>query len=95
MGMYLKITKVKLEPNSRETAIKIGEYFKQIFLEQKGFVNVHFGGNDEIGEYVSVSLWKTKEDSDAVAQHVFPVIQKEFGQFVKGASTEAFEVVDI
>ncbi|WP_102348229.1 hypothetical protein [Bacillus sp. Marseille-P3661] len=93
--MYLKITKVRMEPNSRQIAEEIGDYFKKIFVKQQGFVNVYFGADDNKGEYTSVSLWKTKEDSDAVAQHVFPVIQKEFGQYVKGAQTEAFEVVDI
>jgi heme-degrading monooxygenase HmoA len=93
--VYLKITKVQMEPNSRSTAVKIGEYFKKIFKEQKGFEKVYFAADDEKGEYISISILETKEDSDAVAQHVFPVIQKEFGQFVKGATTEAHEIVEI
>ena len=93
--MYLKITKIQMEPNSRQTAVKIGEYFQQVFRQQKGFVNVYFGADDEKGVYTSTSIWEKKEDSDDVAQHIFPVIQKEFGQYVKGATTEAFEIVDI
>lgn len=93
--MYAKITKIQMEPNSRPTAEKIGDYFKQVFIKQKGSEKVYFGADDEKGVYTSVSIWKTKEDSDAIAQTVFPVIQNEFGQFVKGATTEAFEVVEI
>ena len=93
--MYLKFTKVMMEPNSRPIAEKMGDYFKRIFLKQNGFVTVYFGADDEKGEYTSVSIWETKDDSEAVAQHIFPVIQKEFGQYVKGATTEAFELVEI
>jgi hypothetical protein len=93
--MYLRSTNVMLKPNSRQTAEKIGEYFNEIFKKQKGLKTVYFGTNDEIGASIVITVWETKEDADEATQKIFPLLQKEFGEYIKGAATQVYEIVEL
>lgn len=80
--MYIRSTGVKLEPNNRETAEKIGEYFNNLFKKQPGFIKVYFGINDETGASIAVTIWETKEGADLATQ------------YIKGAATQVYEIVE-
>lgn len=92
--MYLRSTNVLLKPSHRHSSEKIWEYFNEIFKKQKGFKTVYFGTNDEIGASIAITVWETKEDADEATQKVFPLLQKEFGEYIKGAATQVYEIVE-
>jgi hypothetical protein len=81
--VYLKSTKVLLEPHSRQIAENIGEYFKEIFQKQKGFVIMYFGSNDEKGEILPFPFGKQKRFQKQLHNMSFLLFRKNLGSTLK------------
>ncbi len=66
--MYARLSLMSLGPRagSRDVAEKLADIFRPVCMEQRGIVDATFIiGNTEngnAGEYVSLSVWKTKVD---------------------------------
>lgn len=65
--MYARLVTLKLRPGSMATAEKLADHAVSVIAGLNGFVNVTFFGNDETGEYGSLSLWETVADAEAVS----------------------------
>jgi heme-degrading monooxygenase HmoA len=66
--MYARLVTLKLKPGSMSTAEKLADQAVSIIRGLKGFKDVTFFGNNDTGEYGSLSLWKTEEDAKAVSK---------------------------
>jgi heme-degrading monooxygenase HmoA len=49
------------------TAEKLADQAVSVIRGLKGFKDVTFFGNNETGEYGSLSLWETEKDAEAVS----------------------------
>jgi len=80
--MYARICLMSLGPRagSRDVAENLADIFRPVSMEQKGIVDATFIiGNTEngnAGEYVSLSVWKTKVDAEQAAKVTGPMIDK-------------------
>ncbi len=66
--MHARLVTLKLKPGSISTAEKLADHAASVIRGLKGFKDVTFFGNDETGEYGSLSLWETEEDAEAVSK---------------------------
>lgn len=66
--MHVRLVTLKLKPGSMSTAAKLADHAASEIRRLKGFKNVTFFGNNETGEYGSLSLWETEEDAEAVSK---------------------------
>lgn len=66
--MYARLVTLKLKPGSMSKAEKLADHAVSIIRGLKGFKNVTFFGNNDTGEYGSLSLWETEEDAEAVSK---------------------------
>ncbi len=66
--MHARLVTLKLKPESMSTAVKLADHAASEIRALKGFKNVTFFGNNETGEYGSLSLWETEEDAEAVSK---------------------------
>ncbi len=66
--MHVRLVTLKLKPESMSTAVKLADHAASEIRRLKGFKNVTFFGNNETGEYGSLSLWETEEDAEAVSK---------------------------
>lgn len=65
--MHVRLVTLKLKPGSMATAEKLADHAASVIRDLKGFKHVTFFGNNETGEYGSLSLWETEEDAEAVS----------------------------
>ena len=66
--MYARLVTLKLKPGSMSTAEKLADQAVSVIRGLKGFKDVTFFGNNDTGEYGSLSLWETEEDAEAVSK---------------------------
>ena len=66
--MHARLVTLKLKPGSMSTAKQLADQAVSVIRGLKGFKNVTFFGNDETGEYGSLSLWETEQDAEAVSK---------------------------
>jgi len=80
--MYARLSLMSLGPRagSRDVAEKLADIFRPVCMEQRGIVDATFIiGNTEngnAGEYVSLSVWKTKADAEQAAKVMEPMVDK-------------------
>ena len=66
--MHARLVTLKLKPGSMSTAEKLADHAASVIRDLKGFKDVTFFGNNETGEYGSLSLWETEDDAEAVSK---------------------------
>ncbi len=66
--MPARLVTLKLKQGSISTAEKLADHAASVIRGLKGFKDVTFFGNDETGEYGSLSLWETEENAEAVSK---------------------------
>ena len=81
--MYARLILFKLEPGSGSAAEKIADQFAPLLKSRKGFKNATFISDDEAGEYGNLVLYESKEDAEAAAEALFPVVQKTLSGIAK------------
>ena len=81
--MYAHLVMFNLGPDSRSTAEAIADQSFPAYKTQKVFKGVTFLGDQEKGNYGSLSLWETKEDAEAWIESAGPQFQKAIAGIVK------------
>ena len=93
--MYAQLVLFTLRPDTRSTGEKIADQFVSAYKSQKGFKNVTFFSDNEIGEYGAMSLWESKEDVEAWMELAGPELEKALTGIVKGPPVRRlFEVYE-
>ena len=95
LTMYAQLFMFTLDPGTRSTADKMADEFAPSFKGLKGFKGVTFMGDDVSGEYEALSLWETKEDTEAAAAVLRPKSEQSLSGIAKGPPTRKyFEVYE-
>lgn len=93
--MYATLVMFTLGPGTRSTAEKLAEQFAPLIRGLKGFKNITFFGDDEVGEYASVTIYESKEDAEAAVANTGPRLEEALKGIVKGPPTRwLFEVFE-
>ena len=93
--MYATLVMFTLGPGTRSTAEKMAEQFAPLIKGLKGFKNITFLGDDELGEYASVTIYESKEDAEAAVATTGPRLEEALKGIVKGPPTRRlFEVFE-
>ena len=93
--MYATLVMFTLGPGTRSTAEKLGEQFAPVISGLKGFKSITFLGDDEIGEYASVTIYESKEDAEAAVALTGPRLEEALKGIVKGPPVRRlFEVFE-
>ena len=96
--MYASMLTINLGPGMRSAAEKLVEQFAPAMKTMKGFKGVTFLADDTTGEYVSLTLWESKEDREAAIAVLDPKLKQAtlvISRILKGAPTrKLFEVYE-
>ena len=88
--MYASMLTLSLGPGMRSAGEQLADQFSPILKTLKGFKGVSFFADDEAGEYISLSLWETKEDAEAGTSVTGPKLKEAAGNILKGSPTRRF-----
>lgn len=86
--MYARLTRFHLSPNNCSTAMQMADKFDFILRSQEGFVSNTFLGDRKHGDYVCLSVWKTRENAEGAQNNALPHLQ----QFLKSLNKEPASV---
>jgi len=88
--MYASMLNLNLGPGMRSAGEQLADQSSPILKTLKGFKGVTFFADVEAGEYMSLSLWETKEDAEAGAAISGPKLREAAGNILKGSPTRRF-----
>ncbi len=88
--MHASLLMLTLGPGMRSAGEKLADQFATVLKTLKGFKGVTFLADDTAGEYVSLTLWESKEDRDAAIAVVDPQLKQASSSIVKGPPTRRF-----
>ena len=88
--MYASLLTLNLGPGMRLAGEKLADQFATVLKTLKGFKGVTFLADDTAGEYVSLTLWESKEDRDAAIAVVDPQLKQAVSGIAKGPPTRRF-----
>ena len=88
--MYAQLSIITLGPGMRSAAEKLADQFAPALKSMKGFKGVTFLGDDTVGEYMSLSLWESKEDAKAAATVMAPKLEQAVSGIAKVPPTRRF-----
>jgi len=74
--MYAQLVSFTLKPGMRQTAEKLADQFDPVLKSLKGFKGAYYLADDNNGEYVTFSLWESKEDAEAAALVTGPRLEE-------------------
>ena len=93
--MYARVTMFRADPTARPKLEQLTDALLPVFQAQKGFKSVYFLADDALGEYEGLRLWESKEDAEAAAETVNPIVQEGLADIALGAPTRRlFEVYE-
>jgi heme-degrading monooxygenase HmoA len=91
--MYARLTYITLEPGLRPAGEKMASQFSFFLQTLKGFQKVLFLTDDTVGEYVVMTFWDSKENSEGAAEQVRPKIEEVMkGILKKPIETHLYEL---
>ncbi len=88
--MYAQLSIITLGPGTRPVAEKLANQFAPALRTLKGFKRVTFIGDDTVGEYMSLSLWESKEAAEAAATVISPQLEQAVSGIAKVPPTRRF-----
>ena len=88
--MYASMLNLNLGPGMRSAGEQLADQSSPILKTLKGFKGVTFFADVEAGEYMSLSLWETKEDAEAGAAISDTKLKEAVGNILKGPPTRRF-----
>lgn len=83
--MHAHLIMFTLGPNKRYIAEMVCDKYHEIVSSVKGFEGITYLFDDVAGEYGALSVWASKEESEAAYQYMYPQIRSAFGDAVKGS----------
>ena len=93
--MYARILTLELGPNMRAAGMNLAERWLAGVATLPGFVDAHFFGDEDTGEYGVFSLWQTREDAERAGEHRPESVEEELlRQLKKPAQLRIFEVYE-
>ncbi len=93
--MYATLATFQLGPGMRSAGEKAADQAASLLKTLKGFKNATFFGDVEIGEYMTLAIWDTKEDAEAAQAVIAPKTQEAIGSILKAPPTRKhFEVYE-
>ena len=93
--MYAHLVLLTLGPGMRTAAEKMADQFAPAYKAAKGFKGLTLLGDDEAGEYGSLTIWESEEDLAAYLEAVTPQHEAVLKGIVKGPPMiRAFEVYE-
>ena len=91
--MYASLSTFNLGPGMRPAGEKLADQAAQLIKNLKGFKEATFFADSEVGEYMSLIIWESKEDADAAQAIMAPKTQEAAGSILKAPPTrKVFEV---
>jgi len=85
--MYATLATFQLGPGMRSAGEKAADEALLQLKTLKGFKNATFFGDVEIGEYMTLAIWETKEDADAAMAIMAPKTDEALGSVLKSPPT--------
>jgi hypothetical protein len=81
--MYARLVQCSLPLTGRITMESVAAEIGRAYPDQPGFRSLSFLFNDRLGEYITLSLWDTREQAEAAGalglperhQYLVPVLQ--------------------
>jgi len=93
--MYATLTTLQLGPGMRSAGEKTADQSASLLKNLKGFKSATFFADDEIGQYLSLNVWETKEDAEAAWAIIGPKMQEAIGSILKAPPTrQVFELYE-
>jgi heme-degrading monooxygenase HmoA len=93
--MYALLTTFTLGVGMRSKAEELADRFARLLKNMKGFKNLLCLGDYNVGEYVALSIWQSRDDAEAAASVAGPQLQQALTGIVKGPVTRrCFEVYE-
>jgi heme-degrading monooxygenase HmoA len=93
--MYALMSSYSIGFENRQTAEKMADQADPAFKSMKGFVSAFYLGDDAVGEYISFSVWKSKEDAEAARAAIAPRMDQVVRDLDKApAARRLFEVYE-
>ena len=81
--MVARLHLYKAKPESLFKVQGLVDYFAPILKARRGYKGATFFGNDKVGEYGSFVIWASKEDADAAAEALFPILKEKLSSIAK------------
>ena len=88
--MYASLLTLNLGPGMRLAGEKLADQFATVLKTLKGFKGVTFLADDTAGEYVSLTLWESKEDREAAIADLDPQLKQALSGIAKAPPTRRF-----
>ena len=93
--MYATLSTYQFGPGMRPTGEKSADQSASLIKNLKGFKRITFFADVEIGQYMSLTIWETKEDAEAAYAVIAPKMQEAVGSILKAPPTrKIFEVYE-
>lgn len=93
--MYANVVILNLGPGMRPFAEKLADQFALVHREMKGFKNVIYLADETAGEYLSVTLYESKQDAEASITANRPKLEQATKDIVKVPPTvKTYEVYE-
>lgn len=74
-----------LGPQNRYLAEIVCDKYHEIVSSIQGFKGITYLFDDVGGEYGALSIWTSKDESEAAYQYIYPQIRSAFGDAVKSS----------
>lgn len=92
--MYARVIHSEVFPGKVDAAVSIwGDKVAPGLKQAKGFKGAYLTGNREINKGVTITLWETKEDADAMNATLPQLLALFDGIFSAQPSVETYEVL--
>jgi len=93
--MYARLTTFPMRPESRARVEPIASKYAGILAQQPGHRSTTFCFDEAGTEFVSLSVWESRAQAEAVTAAVRDAAQREMGDLISGApSTKILEVFE-
>jgi heme-degrading monooxygenase HmoA len=92
--MYMRVISSQLVPGKTDDAVSIwGDKVAASLQQAKGFKGAYLLGDRETGKGITITIWETKEDADAMNAALPQTLALFDGLFAAQPSLETYEVL--
>ena len=92
--MYARVINSQLVSGKTDDAVSVwGDHVAPTLKQAKGFKGAYLVGDRETGKGLTITLWETKEDADAMNAALPQTLALFDGMFAAQPSLETYEVL--